>query len=516
MSGSDDNPANVPTQRVVLEASRSVAHKSLPPMPTDLQPDADGHMPVTLVLFYQYVEPPWTAQEHKAALKFATALAKEHDVCGRGRCATEGLNCSLTGPAAGVRAFCMGLRKWNPLFEETDFKLTDGVPYAHRFKAFTLRKTDELVAYGLAHEKAPTLKHSRAEHLEAVDYHKMMEQKNTVIIDVRNAYESAIGHFQPPPGGAELIDPKMRNSHEFPKWLNAPETRAKLEGKKVMMYCTGGIRCERATALLDQLEHAGNLKTDGVVMVRGGIERYLKTYPEGGYWRGKNYLFDRRLEQVAELAKPVEAESWCCVCGVPWDTYRGQYKCGGKLPPPVGTCGVPVLVCNDCIAAGRPEAQPKLLCPLCTEGYLAPQALPSLGGGLSATDAAGRDAAGRDADAPRKRRKGADAPPSCRLFVGSLPLATDAAAVRRALGFGMPARVELVHWLQDRETRLFYGSAFVRMASVEHASEAVAAAATAQGIALKGRKLRVSFSPPKEDQQWPPEGYVETERPPLS
>jgi predicted sulfurtransferase len=53
----------------------------------------------------------------------------------------------------------------------------------------------------------------------------------------------------------------------------------------VMMYCTGGIRCERATALLDQLEHAGDLKTDGVVMVRGGIERYVKTFPEGGFWK---------------------------------------------------------------------------------------------------------------------------------------------------------------------------------------------------------------------------------------
>ena len=56
------------------------------------------------------------------------------------------------------------------------------------------------------------------------------------------------------------------------------------------MYCTGGIRCERATALLDQLERSsaaegGDFKTEGVVMVRGGIERYVKTFPEGGYWK---------------------------------------------------------------------------------------------------------------------------------------------------------------------------------------------------------------------------------------
>ena len=59
---------------------------------------------------------------------------------------------------------------------------------------------------------------------------------------------------------------------------------------QVMMYCTGGIRCERATALLDQLEKAssaegGDFRTEGVVMVRGGIERYVKTFPEGGFWK---------------------------------------------------------------------------------------------------------------------------------------------------------------------------------------------------------------------------------------
>ena len=66
------------------------------------------------------------------------------------------------------------------------------------------------------------------------------------------------------------------------------------------MYCTGGIRCERASALLDTMARtsAGAFNPKDVVMVRGGIERYMKTFPEGGFWKGKNYLFDRRLEQV--------------------------------------------------------------------------------------------------------------------------------------------------------------------------------------------------------------------------
>ena len=76
-------------------------------------------------------------------------------------------------------------------------------------------------------------------------------------------------------------------------------------------------------------------------------------------------------------------------------------------------------------------------------------------------------------------------------------------------------RVELVQWLADRESGLFYGSAFVRMSGVAHAAEAIEAAATKSGLVLRGRKLNVAFSPPREDEQWPPKGYTERERPPV-
>ena len=88
-------------------------------------------------------------------------------------------------------------------------------------------------------DKAPSLRKFAGKHLEADEYHKAMEDPETVIIDVRNAYESAIGNFQPPLNGAKLIDPKMRNSVEFPKWLNSKKTQDQLNGKKVLMYCTG-------------------------------------------------------------------------------------------------------------------------------------------------------------------------------------------------------------------------------------------------------------------------------------
>ena len=169
------------------------------------------------------------------------------------------------------------------------------------------------------------------------------------MIDVRNAYESAIGHFAPPEGGATLLDPKMRNSREFPKWLADEKTKEALSGKKVLMYCTGGIRCERATALLDEMVKADpTFRISDITMVRGGVERYMRTFPEGGFWKGKNYLFDRRLEQVPEAKSSAalegDVESWCAVCAAPWAAYRGQFKCAGRLPPPAGVCAVPVIV----------------------------------------------------------------------------------------------------------------------------------------------------------------------------
>ena len=228
------------------EAARSVAFQPLPPLPP---PPPDPEKASALVLFYQYKEPHWTEKEHKQALKKVLAIGKEHGVTGRGRCAREGLNCTLTGTSEGIRGFCNGLRAWQPdLFNATDFKITDYFENRYVFKALTIRRTDELVAYGMADELAPTLVTSRARHVEADEYHELMNDKDAVIIDVRNSYEADIGKFTGQNDGAATgtgatyIDPKMRKSTDFKQWLEKPETREQLTGKTVMMYCTGGVR----------------------------------------------------------------------------------------------------------------------------------------------------------------------------------------------------------------------------------------------------------------------------------
>jgi len=510
-------------------ASKSNANRPLPAPPLNSQHRC------TICLFYQYKEPAWTVKEHKATLNKVTELALNNKITGRGRCAPEGLNCTLTASANDIRSFCYALRKWDPaLFNPTDFKLEDGIPDKNRFRTFTLRKVDELVGYALDGIKAPSLNRHSGDHLEAPDYHKQMQQKDTVIIDVRNAYESDIGHFQPPEGGAQLLDPKMRTSQDFPKWLNAPETKEKLKDKTVMMYCTGGIRCERATALLNQITDVEpEFKTKGVVMVRGGIERYLKTFPEGGYWKGKNYLFDKRMEQ-APAKKTGEAlekdvESCCCLCHASYSKYLGQHKCADIIPSSGLACAVPVIVCDaeECqkIATENPQ---KLNCPLCVKGYQTPETAPDLVGQKRKLGLIARG--GIDAVTGRKVARGMSGLDphaiSLRLFVGKLPLTMTASKLRQAFE-NVNCQVESVHWVLDQNTGAFYGSTFCYMANKEDAQRAQALGflylpqefrkkGCGKGRKKQQRSARVAFAPLREQEMWPSESYCETEYPPIA
>ena len=502
----------LPASAVDVGASKSNANRPLPAPPENLPPNC-----CTICLFYQYKEPAWKSKEHKAALNKVTDFAKIYNVTGRGRCAPEGLNCTLTASANDIRAFCYALRDWDPSFNETDFKLEDGVDNKHRFRTFTLRKVDELVGYALDGIKAPSLNRHAGKHLEATDYHKQMQQKDTVIIDVRNAYESDIGHFQPPEGGAELLDPKMRTSQDFPKWLNAPATKEKLKNKTVMMYCTGGIRCERATALLNQITDAeDDFKTKDVVMVRGGIERYLKTFKQGGYWKGKNYLFDKRMEQAppekSQEALESEIDSKCCLCQKPCSQYRGQHKCSRTIPSSGLPCAVPVIVCIECQKTATDEPQ-SLACPLCVKGYQTPETAPDLVGQKRKLGLIQKG--GKDIVTGLKLVK-KNSMVSQRLFVGKLPLTTTASKLRQAFG---DANIETVQWIIDHETNAFYGSAFCKMASIDDAVRVESLGSISlQPSKKKKRRLkkaRISFAPLRKNEKWPPDSYVETEFPPI-
>ena len=320
-------------------------------------------------------------------------------------------------------------------------------------------------------------------------------------------------------------------------------------------------------------------ETKGVFELQGGIERYLKTHPEGGHWKGKNYVFDRRLVQVPEGKAGGEAEaeveSTCASCDKVWGTYRGKYKCCGA------GCAVPVIVCDPC--AGSSTFAPKqLMCPLCKEGYVAPLDAPDLvehkrllkskarrdmaavaaaaaaaAGEADETDEeeGGKKAKKKKEDKSGKKRKGngydgnvddddddesavdgsggssseagkskrSKAGPPRRVFIGKLPFILTATQLGEALGSALGgASVETVEWKTDRNTGLFYGSAFVQMSTAEAAAGLADLAApggqgkgeAGPGVHLNGKKIRINLAPLRDGEVWPPSGHTHVERAP--
>jgi hypothetical protein len=264
-----------------------------------------------------------------------------------------------------------------------------------------------------------------------------------------------------------------------------------------------GIRCERATALLNQMSAANpeTIKPKAVYELSGGIERYMKTFPEGGFWKGKNYLFDRRMEQLPgdKTIDQVEEEtkSKCCMCRQKWTIYRGKFKCSQRM------CGVPVIVCDGC----KPKAteNPKsLTCELCKVGYRAPQAMPDLVGLKRKAESLVVDE--EDQDNMTKRLKNTEALCDDRLFLARLPLTVTKTKLCAALG----GDIKAVHWLTDKATRGFYGSCVVQLSSADIAKQA-----SQKAIKVDKKKVKVSFAHDKEGEQWPPADYQDREYPPI-
>lgn len=276
----------------------------------------------SLVLFYQYTEKTkkWSPIKVKLLMTYLAIIAKKRNIGGRIRVAQEGVNATLSavdmptkeGISASetLRHVIQDLKNFDPIFKETDFKFIDDLPPDRHFKELRVIPVEELVFYGIREEDAAC--GEGGVHLDAKEYHEMLKNQNAVVIDVRNHYEAVIGRFdgqeigdkdkanstskhgtddmkeeeteKTVKAGAEYLDPKMRKSTDFTKWLGKESTKEKLKNKKVMMFCTGGIRCERASAYLKK--QMGN-EVDGVFQLQGGIERYLKAFPDGGFWRGK-------------------------------------------------------------------------------------------------------------------------------------------------------------------------------------------------------------------------------------
>jgi len=146
----------------------------------------------------------------------------------------------------------------------------------HRLK---VRLKREIVTLGVAGIDAAR---DAGTYVSPADWNALVDDPDTVVIDTRNGYEVAVGSF------AGAIDPGTDAFRDFPAWVDAH--RDELAGKRIAMFCTGGIRCEKATALMKAEGF------DDVHHLDGGILRYLEEVPEGeSRWRGECFVFDERV-----------------------------------------------------------------------------------------------------------------------------------------------------------------------------------------------------------------------------
>ncbi|WP_158806720.1 rhodanese-related sulfurtransferase [Beijerinckia sp. L45] len=211
--------------------------------------------------------------------------------------AHEGINGTIAGPDAGIEAVlsviralpgCAGLDVKNDFVEAMPF---------HRMK---VRLKAEIVTLGVDGID-PT--RDVGTYVEPADWNALIAEPGTILIDTRNDYEVDIGTF---PGA---INPRTSSFRDFPAWFRA-QRAALVDGAaapKVAMFCTGGIRCEKATAFL---------KAEGIADVhhlKGGILRYLETVPAAeSVWEGECFVFDQRVAVGQGLAPGTHALCHAC------------------------------------------------------------------------------------------------------------------------------------------------------------------------------------------------------------
>jgi len=245
----------------------------------------------------------------------------ELDVLGRIYVAKEGINAQLSLPAANMEAFKDFLDTY-PFMK--GIRLNVAVEHNNKsFLKLKIKVRDKIVADGLNDETFdPT---DIGTHLKAKDFNNMMDDPDTIVIDMRNHYESEIGHFT----GA--ITPDVDTFRDSLPIIHEQLKEYK-DNKKLLMYCTGGIRCEKASAYF---KHQG---FRNVYQLEDGIIEYTRQIKAEGLeskFTGKNFVFDNRLgERITE-----DIIAHCHQCGKPCDTHTNCKNDG---------CHLLFIQCDEC------------------------------------------------------------------------------------------------------------------------------------------------------------------------
>ncbi|MEX2381848.1 MAG: rhodanese-related sulfurtransferase [Opitutales bacterium] len=252
-----------------------------------------------VLLYYKYVcidDPEQFAKDQRA-------LCRELGLKGRVIVAREGINGTVSGPDEAAEAYREALLQ-DPRFAGMPFKLSRGP--ANVFPKLSIKVRPEIVTLGVDLPFDP--EEDSATHLPPSVWKRLAEEDpDAVVFDVRNDYESAVGRFR----GA--ITPAMGNFRDLPEAL---KKYGHLRGKKILMYCTGGIRCEKASALF----HREGFRD--VYQLDGGIMNYEKNLGAGDdLWEGDCFVFDERVVLPMATARGKTPIGRCAHSGRPSCNY---------------------------------------------------------------------------------------------------------------------------------------------------------------------------------------------------
>lgn len=274
--------------------------------------------PLRILLYYKFVpidDPEQFAKDH---LKFC----KELDLRGRILVAPEGINGTVSGTVEQTNAYMEALRK-DPCFEDIQFKVDEADE--HAFKKIFVRPREEIVTFRLEDEDIDP-NEVTGKHLSPKEWYEQLQDEDVIVLDGRNDYEYDIGHFR------NAIRPDVKSFREFPEWIR--QNLSQYKDKKILTYCTGGIRCEKLS---------GFMLKEGfkdVAQLHGGIVTYSKdSEVQGKLFDGKCYVFDERISVPINRTDEDTVVGKCHHCGKAEDRY---INCANPW------CNLQHVCCEEC------------------------------------------------------------------------------------------------------------------------------------------------------------------------
>jgi predicted sulfurtransferase len=325
-----------------------------------------------VLLYYKYFDTHLTADQVWCLQHWQYRFCALLRMTGRIRVASEGINGTVgASSSAALLLYQTGMLLIKAFaFVPKDFKTGLAQGGADSFPSLAVQSCKEIVSLGI--DPAALTSESGGKHLTPEEFHAMLSQSSSsssssqddkhdddddddddgmVIIDCRNEYEAKVGRFEAADGRhIPTLVPPVRQFSEFPEYARHAVDELKLKKKAVLMYCTGGIRCERGSAYMRELG------CENVFQLQGGIHKYLERYTNGGHFKGKLFVFDKRRVVTATDAQDAVIGE-CDGCKSTWDEYHDDFRCAH--------CRVLLLLCPDCRLVH--EDSTPFRCPQCVD-----------------------------------------------------------------------------------------------------------------------------------------------------